>query len=185
MSINIIGAFSDENPAESEQSTSAAQQQPAPVSEERPDAVDDAAVEVDEPEVDDGLDDEIDDQDHGDISRVRQQAARYRTRLRETEAERDQLRTELDAQRRAVVDWRASNRDGGPQVARELLDAAGVDVGQLLDDSGHLDLAKVDQFVDATAKRFGIPQGFRPNRGQGASGHAAPGASSLADAFRS
>lgn len=141
---------------------------------------------VDVPAADDDSEADPDaDQDNGDIGRARQQAARYRTRLRETEVERDQLRTELDAQRRAIVDWRASNRVSGPHVAPELLDAAGIDVAQLLDDSGHLDLDKVDQFVDATALRFGIPQGFRPNRAQGASGHAAPAASSLADAFRS
>jgi hypothetical protein len=119
------------------------------------------------------------DAEHGD-GKARRDAAKYRTRLRETEAERDQLRDQLAGQRRAIIDHQATARGVDPQ----LLDAAGLNIDELLDDEGqHVDTAKVAEFVDATAKRFKVGQGFTPNRGQGQSGGpvAAP---SMADAFR-
>lgn len=158
----------------------------------------DAAAEGDDAdqEPDDDQDDLDGDDDNGDgpgdqrgdaLTRARQQAARYRTRLRDTEAERDQLRAELDGQRRAVVDWIATNgaQQFDPIVAAELLDAAGLDVNELLsEDDGHLDMAKVRDFIDATATRFHVARGFKPDRSQGASGSPVPAKPSIADAFR-
>lgn len=136
---------------------------------------------------DDSTEDDGDGGQQGDaVSRARQQAAKYRTRLRDTEAERDQLRSDLDAQRRAVVEWFATNRtqQWDPVVAPELLNAAGLDVAELLsEDDGHLDMAKVRDFIDATATRFRVTRGFAPNPAQGAGGPV-PAKTSLADAFR-
>ena len=131
---------------------------------------DDSSSDVTEPDAD----------DQGD-GKGRSDAAKYRARLREAAAERDALRDQLAAQRRAIVDWRANS--AAVSVDPALLDAAGIDVDTLLDENGHLDMSAVDEFIGATAKRFNLAQGFRPNRAQGTSG--APAAPpSLADAFR-
>lgn len=105
---------------------------------------------------------------------------KYRARLRETETERDRLRDQLTAQRRAIVDSQATARGVDPQ----LLEGASVNIDDLLDDqSQHVDLTKVVEFVDETATRFKVARGFTANRAQGSSG--APAAPpSLADAFR-
>lgn len=71
------------------------------------------------------------------------EAAKYRRRLREAEAERDALREQVDGLRRAEVER---------QVADDLEDPsdlwrAGADVGELLDDQGAVDRGKVDQAV--------------------------------------
>ncbi len=121
----------------------------------------------------------------GDEPSGNREAAKYRTQLRATETERDQLREQIAAQRRAVVDWRAANNPNTAPVDPALLDAAGINVDDLLDDNGHVDINKVDEFVTATASRFRVGQGFRPNRAQGQSGNGAPVTKpSLADAFR-
>jgi hypothetical protein len=122
-------------------------------------------------------DTDVDDQGDGKAGR---DAAKYRARLRETETERDQLRDQLNAQRRATVDWRASSKS----VDSALLDAAGINIDELVDaETGHVDMPKVDAFIEATADRFKVRRGFEPNRGQGQSG--APAAKpSLSDAFR-
>lgn len=127
---------------------------------------------------------ELETTDDADIGKARKDAAKYRTRLRETEAERDQLRDQLAAQRRAIVDWRAANRNSG-SVDPALLDAAGINIDELLDvENGHLDMSAVDTFISATVERFNLAKGFTPNRGQGQSGGAQAGPASLADAFR-
>ncbi|WP_411550274.1 hypothetical protein, partial [Mycolicibacterium fortuitum] len=41
------------------------------------------------------------------------EAAKWRTKLRAAEAERDALQQQLDAQRRAVIDWRSSTAAHG------------------------------------------------------------------------
>lgn len=124
---------------------------------------------------------EPDTADQGDIGKARKEAAKYRTQLRETEAERDQLRDQLAAQRRAIIDHQATARGVDPQ----LLDAAGINIDELLDDeSQHVDLTKVADFVDETATRFKVARGFTTNRAQGASGATPPSKPSLADAFR-
>lgn len=104
------------------------------------------------------------------------EAAKYRRRLRTAEAERDQAQAQLDAQRRAIIDWRATNAIDGA-VDPALLDAAGINVADLLDDTGHLDMTAVDQFINTTATTFrvhrlpkpnpqqGLPAGSRPNLG--------------------
>lgn len=114
------------------------------------------------------------------------EAAKYRTQLRAAEAERDQLRDQLTAQRRSLIDWRAAGNGPNGTVQPELLDAAGLDVEALTNpDTGQLDMNAVDQFIGATAQRFNIARGFTPNRGQGASGNGTPPSKpSIADAFK-
>lgn len=115
------------------------------------------------------------------VKDARRDAARYRRELREATAESDELRAQLDADRRAIIDWRASSTTN---VAPALLDAAGIDVAALLDDNGRIDIGKVDQFVATVEKKFHVAQEFKPNRGQGASASATPPSKTLADAFR-
>lgn len=120
--------------------------------------------------------------DGGDIAKARRQAANYRTQLRETQAERDQLRDSLTGQMRAVIDWRAAHHPSGA-LDPALLDAAGLDMTELADEAGNLDMAKVDDFIEATAARFSVRRAFKPNRAQGVGG--SPDVQpSLADAFR-
>lgn len=94
------------------------------------------------------------------------EAAKWRTKLRAAEAERDTLRDQLAAHQRAIIDWRAVNSAGGA-VDPQLLDAAGINVTDLLDDQGQLDMAAVDTFIDATATRFRVHRQPRPNPQQG------------------
>ncbi len=135
----------------------------------------------------DGGDDPDDEQaddadDQGDpLAKARRSAAKYRTALRTTEAERDQLRADLDHQRTAVITWCAAQANIDPA----LLTAAEMNTDELLDEAGAIDPAKVAEFITATKQRFNVATGFTPNRGQGASG--TPPAAlppSLADAFR-
>ena len=124
------------------------------------------------------------DDDAGDIAKARRQAANYRTKLRDTEAERDQLREQVTTGQRAIIDWRAANHPGGP-VDPALLDAAGIDVTDLLDGAGHLDMVAVDDFIAATAQRFSVKRAFTPNRAQTTSSVGPDVARpSLRDAFR-
>ena len=109
------------------------------------------------------------------------EAAKWRTKLRAAEQERDALQQQLTAHQRAIIDWRSSNAVGGA-VDPQLLDAAGIDINDLLDpDTGHLDMAKVDQFIDATATRFRVHRDVKPNPQQGNPSQARGG--SLADLF--
>ena len=95
------------------------------------------------------------------------EAAKYRRQLRATETERDQLRDQMAAQRRAFIDWRSANAVGGA-VDPELLDAAGIDVDTLLDpDTGQLDMDLVDRFIDDTAVKFRVQRTVKPNPQQG------------------
>jgi len=82
-----------------------------------------------------------------------------------------------------VIDWRARNHPHG-EVDPDLLTAAGMDIGSLLDDSGHLDMTRVDQFINETAARFRVVRRMLPNRAQGASGQVFVKTPSLSDIFR-
>jgi hypothetical protein len=67
------------------------------------------------------------------------EAARYRTKLRETEAERDQLAEQLAGMRRTEAERLASTAlSKGGDVWLD-----GADVGDLLDGDGHVDPEKV------------------------------------------
>lgn len=85
--------------------------------------------------------DEGDDSTAHDLHKARQirsENHNLRTRLRDTEAERDGLRAVADGLRRGEVERLAAAE---LQDARDLLDRH--DVSEFLDDSGHVDPAKV------------------------------------------
>ncbi|MFN3003460.1 hypothetical protein ACK12G_09405 [Mycolicibacterium wolinskyi] len=106
------------------------------------------------------------DETEGDQDNGNKEAAKWRRKLRDTEAERDTLRDQITAQHRAIIDWRASTAQSGA-VDPQLLDAAGIDITALLDDNGHLDMTAVDQFIDQTAVKFRVQRTVKPNPQQG------------------
>ena len=110
------------------------------------------------------------------------EAAKWRTKLRAAEAERDQLRDQITAQQRAMINWRASTAQAGA-VDPQLLDAAGITITDLLDDNGHLDMTAVDQFIDQTAIKFRVQRHIKPNPQQG-NPSAARATGGMADVFR-
>jgi len=80
------------------------------------------------------------------------EAAKYRRKLREAEAERDALREAVASIRRAEVE-----RIAGATVQNPAgLWAAGVDVGDLLDDAGQVDPAKVQAATLQAAETLGL-----------------------------
>lgn len=91
------------------------------------------------------------------------EAAKWRRRLRETEAERDQLRGQVQALQRAEAERIAGETVRAPAA----LWAAGVDVADLLDDTGAIDPAKVRDAVQAAAEQLGLARSPRPDPTQG------------------
>ncbi|ULN34186.1 hypothetical protein [Mycolicibacterium smegmatis] len=135
-----------------------------------------------------GMDEDQDDGRDPDTStRVGRDAAKYRRRLREAEAERDHAAAQLAASHRAMIDWRAQNpsRPGIAKVDPALLDAAGMDISTLVDtETGLVDMQAVDDFLETVADRFNVAKGLAPNRSQGiVGGHAGTGG--LAGFFKS
>lgn len=107
--------------------------------------------------------DEDQDDDAGDGKGGRE-AARYRRRLREAEAQRDQLAATVEALQRAAVE-RLAQADGLEPAALW----AGTELAGLLTDDGTVDAAKVSEAVDRVREQFGIPQPKRnhvPQEGQ-------------------
>lgn len=81
------------------------------------------------------------------------EAAKYRRRLREVEAERDRLAEQVLALQRAEIE-RLSGTEC--HVKGEVLWAAGYKVSDLIGEDGRPDAAKVREAADAAAERFGI-----------------------------
>lgn len=114
------------------------------------------------------------------------EAAKYRRQLREVEAERDTLSTQLDAMRRAQIDalLAAERRP----AKGELLFAAGVQMSELLADDGTVDRKKVIDALDAAGVRLGVAvvhPAVPSASGQGNTGKPLGyGAPTFADAFR-
>jgi hypothetical protein len=82
------------------------------------------------------------------------EAARYRTRLREVEAERDQLAVGLSTMRRGLVDGALY---GLLKVPPATFWADEADPTDYVADDGTLDLDKVAARVNAARTQFGIP----------------------------
>lgn len=80
------------------------------------------------------------------------EAAKYRTRLRETEAERDALAEKVTALRRAAVDDRVKAH----KVPTEGFWASGVTLEELLDEDGNLDDEKVKAAADQAVEKLGL-----------------------------
>lgn len=115
--------------------------------------------------------------DDQDDERAGAEAARYRRRLRETEADRDALAARVETYQRAAVE----------QAAAEVLTvprsiwAAGVEIADLLDDDGVVDRAKVVAAAKAAAADLGLAKARPSNyvRGEGNNPRSTPGRSML------
>src|SRR5690606_16873784 len=83
------------------------------------------------------------------------EAAKYRRRLREVEAERDRLAGQVEALQRGEIARLAYENYN---VKGEALWAAGYTVADLVDEGGRPDEAKVREAANATAEKFGIRQ---------------------------
>lgn len=82
------------------------------------------------------------------------EAAKYRTRLRDAEAQRDDLAQQLEESRKQIV-------EGMSRLTRpEALWVAGIDVNDLLDDAGRIDPGKVSEAVATATETLGL--GKRP-----------------------
>jgi hypothetical protein len=83
-----------------------------------------------------------------DLAALRKEAAGHRRKLREAEAERDRLAGIVHSMLRNEVERRAEQRmHRGDDIW-----SAGVELGELLDEDGALDLAKVDAAVERVIK---------------------------------
>lgn len=87
------------------------------------------------------------------------EAAKYRRKLRDAEAERDQLRTTLDTVQRAEVVRHIGNRIASP----ELLWIDGNKAGDFFNDKGGVDEAKVTKRLQEIRVKFG--DGVMKSRG--------------------
>lgn len=102
-------------------------------------------------EVDEDQDDAIDGDGAGDGPG--REAAKYRRRLRDVEAERDTLKAAVAALQRAEVDRLATADDLRPAA----LWASGPELADLLTDDGTVDAAKVSAAIAAARDQLGIP----------------------------
>ncbi|WP_116248180.1 hypothetical protein [Nocardiopsis sp. FIRDI 009] len=91
---------------------------------------------------------DTDDTDHGQTgdSKPHREAARYRTQLRATEAERDALAGRLETLQRAEAERHAQGGNGLHNGAD--LWVFGTDVSELLDDDGRVSPDKVNERVN-------------------------------------
>ncbi|MGA5540788.1 hypothetical protein ACPCIR_02965 [Mycobacterium sp. NPDC051198] len=115
-----------------------------------------------------GTEPPADEQDDGGGRRNREAA--YRRRAQAAEAERDTLRSQLDALHRQMVGGIAKAH-GLPEV--ELLESAGHELSSFVTDDGEVSAAKVIEATTATMARYSIkpqPHPPLPNRQQGSYG---------------
>lgn len=101
-----------------------------------------------------------------DDGNLNKRQARYRRQLRETEAERDQLRATVETMQRAEVERLASKAIQKPTA----LWSADVQLADLLDDTGAVDPAKVNTAVQNARDTLGLattrPPGYVRGEGQ-------------------
>lgn len=81
------------------------------------------------------------------------EAAKYRVQLREAEAERDALRTQLEAVQWQMLD---SARGRGSSVTPALMQKLGHTPGEFLNDDGTVDTLKYRSTVDKIAVEYGL-----------------------------
>lgn len=113
---------------------------------------DTAAPEAPENSVEDGSEADEDQDDAGDGQGW--EAAKYRRRLRDAEAERDQLAQRVESMQRAEVERLATAADLRPAA----LWASGLELADLLSDDGTVDAAKVSTAIGAAREQLGIPE---------------------------
>ena len=123
---------------------------------------------------DDGTEDTGDDK-----GKPGREAARYRTRLRAAEAERDNLTTQLDAVRRAEVE-RVAQTAG---LNARAFWAGGADLAELITADGTVDTEKVKLAAQVAATALGLVRPW-PDSGQGNRGSSVGhGKSTWSEAF--
>jgi hypothetical protein len=140
-------------------------QQPA-----QPDA--DTQADPDADAGDDGAQDDNDSDDEGaQKGKASREAAKWRTRYRESQDSLVTTTAALGMQQDAVVDMLVRATGFDSQLTK-LMESSGVEMDSLLDDAGLVDPAKVRDAIETTAQAFGIrPQrGPRPATGQGRPG---------------
>lgn len=110
------------------------------------------------------------------------EAAKYRRRLRETETERDTLRTQVEALQRAAVEQVAGKHLHKPAG----LWASGVTPAELVDDNGNVDPEKVQAAARAAAESLGLARAAGGNHvpREGYTTSAKPRGSRFEDALR-
>lgn len=120
--------------------------------------------------------------DERDDSKAGREAAKYRRQLRDTEAERDELRSTVETLQRRMVEDAAKSQVSKP----EALWAAGVELSSLLGDDGLPDELKIRAACKDASERLGLsrPTGgnYVPNEGKYTGGPHL-NADSFADAF--
>lgn len=89
-----------------------------------------------------------------DKGKGNREAAKYRTQLREVEAERDALNEQLTATRKQVINTAIERTNAG--VKPELVWELGTDPADLLNKDGSVDTEKVRTTVGSISKRFGL-----------------------------
>lgn len=94
---------------------------------------------------------EVDDQPQSTES-PNAEAARYRTRLRDTEAQRDALTEQVTALRHAAVEDRLKSH----KVPTTGFWASGVQLDDLLDEGGNLDDDKITTAADNAVETLGL-----------------------------
>ena len=112
-----------------------------PTADEQPDNADDQA------------DDQADGQADDRVKAARSDAAKYRTRLREAEAARDEITAKYTSLLRGTIEAEARLKHHTPGAA---LWDAGTDPTELLTDDGNLDPTKLRDACDAARTRYGI-----------------------------
>ncbi len=136
----------------------------------------------DEDQLDSDLQDVEDDQDDADDDQGDQQGGRrnreasLRRRAQAAEAERDQLRGQLDAMRADVINEVARAAHTDPR----LLAAAGHDAAAFIQEDGTVDRAAVAAACKAAREEFGMGNGVRANLQQGTGGVGTGGKTGLA-----
>ena len=108
------------------------------------------------------------------------EAAKYRHRLREAEAQRDALGEKVTALQRLAVETEARKHLRKP----EALWAAGADLAGLLDENGLPDPVKVEAASNDAVQRLGLNTTPKPDPSQGKSSYSGPSAPSFSDAFK-
>lgn len=108
------------------------------------------------------------------------EAAKYRRRLRETETERDQLNTQLEAARTELVKANLA----GSNTTADAVFAAGYTVNDFLDADGALDSDKLDEAAADTRERFNIRTGPRSDSLSKVNAGNVPSTSTWADALK-
>lgn len=107
------------------------------------------------------------------------EAAKYRTRLRETEGALQAAQEATQAAQRALAEHLAQARGIKPAA----LWASGAELTGLLDEDGHVDPEKVGQAVNAATGTLGLSRTPRADRTQGGMGPGVDPTPKFSDAF--